>query len=523
MKKNYIGIDFGTSNCSVAAWVDGKVVLIPVDDDFNDKFKIRSSIFIREDDKSLPTPTAERITYFIGQIKNELTRNKVRAQEELDNLIGSAENNRGTNKVPSTYKNSNTYISLINTINNVDAQIENVNVLSSRAKRLAISEIYAQIKTASLDEMLTKGTIEFGEAGFQQYLSTPEAGKLVNSPKNFLGADIGKSHLQVFETVVGRLLSYLRLKAEAELDQPIHKAVIARPVHYHSTLGEAGNIQAISIMERAAAAAGFDEVQFIFEPMAAALHFEKQLEQERTVMIVDLGGGTSDVVICKLSPERVNQTDRQADILSVKGNRIGGIVCDKDFAMTSVSPYFGRGELLRGGAPIPHMIFNGMVDIDNFPLLNDFYLPKHRHEIERFMGLAKSANKLNRLLTLQKSKLVHRFMSDVEKAKINLSDCNRFNLSLDYIDENTAVPLKSIDMSKSMTTWLNELKHLIDDSITTANSSPELIYITGGMGLSPAVQTAIKDWFPSTEITIADPFNSVASGAAIHAHLAFGE
>ena len=56
----------------------------------------------------------------------------------------------------------------------------------------------------------------------------------------------------------------------------ITKVVIARPVNYHSTMGELGNKQAEALMLRAANKVGFVDVEFIHEPLAAAYHFEQK-------------------------------------------------------------------------------------------------------------------------------------------------------------------------------------------------------------------------------------------------------
>lgn len=275
-------------------------------------------------------------------------------------------------------------------------------------------------------------------------------------------------------------------------------------------------------MERAAASAGFDDVVFIYEPLAAALHFETKLEKESVAMIIDLGGGTSDVVICKLNPERSSSRNRENDILAVNGNRVGGISCDKDFAMSSISPYFGRGEYLRDGSPIPHMLFNGMVDVDNLPLLSEFYRTRRGSEIASLVKKANTPEKLEKLISLQRNKFVHRLMSDVEQAKITLSSKESLSLSLNYIDDKTNLILERETLNLSMSKWLLELKKLIEDSISIAKVQAECIYLTGGMALSPIVQHAVKDWFPDISLHIVDPFSSVVSGAAIHAHLEFG-
>ena len=52
----------------------------------------------------------------------------------------------------------------------------------------------------------------------------------------------------------------------------VRSALLGRPVQFRSSIGEAGNAQALAILHEAALAAGFDEVAFMEEPAAAAMH-----------------------------------------------------------------------------------------------------------------------------------------------------------------------------------------------------------------------------------------------------------
>ena len=185
------------------------MVNIPVDENLDDKFKIRSSIFIREEDKPLEAPSDDRVNYFIGQIKSELTRVKNKYLEELSNLKSSPiQSMRVEGIVDKTVSLSRK--SIDNALKNIDKQLQNNEVLKSRAVRLAVAEIYAEAKETTLDKLLTSGTIEFGDKGFNLYLSSPNDGRLINSPKNFLGADINQQHLQNFENVAARFLLHYR-------------------------------------------------------------------------------------------------------------------------------------------------------------------------------------------------------------------------------------------------------------------------------------------------------------------------
>ncbi|PKF61027.1 molecular chaperone [Psychromonas sp. psych-6C06] len=436
MVSDFIGIDFGTSNCAVAAWVNEQPELIVVDENSSNPYKIRSAIYLSHDESGLNSDNAQ---------DNERT----------------------------------------------------------------------------LNEMLSNGDILFGEQGFNAFLQTPHEGRYVNSPKNFLGAKIPKRLLDNFETLVIRFLSYLKQCAVKQLSKTITKAVIARPVNYHSTMGELGNQQAEALMLRAATKAGFAEVDFIHEPLAAAYHFEQKIEKPTNAMVVDLGGGTSDVTFCALSQQKANNLDRSSDIYATKGIRQGGIVSDKYLASGVVSPLFGREGRTAKGRAIPNMLFSGVYAIDNMPEMTDFYSASRAKSIAEYIFESEDPLPLMRLQRVQKQRLIHQLMHAVETAKINLSDHAETTLALPFVEKTLTVNISHQQVEQTMDKWLEKMFVMIDEAIKEAQKQPEMIYLTGGMGLSPLVQQALTMRFPRLNIEVADAFSSVVLGALLKAKRQF--
>jgi hypothetical chaperone protein len=86
----------------------------------------------------------------------------------------------------------------------------------------------------------------------------------------------------------------LRAAAEADLG-PLGRAVVCgRPARFSSAETPEDDALAETRLRAALALAGFDEVVFEFEPVAAALGYQQRLDHEELVLIADFGGGTSD-------------------------------------------------------------------------------------------------------------------------------------------------------------------------------------------------------------------------------------
>lgn len=167
--------------------------------------------------------------------------------------------------------------------------------------------------------------MRFGSAATEAYLQAPREGFYVKSPKSFLGARGLSPEIQDrFSVFVSAMTRNLFEKAVEFRGTKPHTLVIGRLVNFQGANGEDDNRRATSILENSARAGGFSEVAFLYEPMAAAMELEARMDRELAVLVVDIGGGTTDCSFIPIGPSRRNQLDRTADILGHSGERIGG-------------------------------------------------------------------------------------------------------------------------------------------------------------------------------------------------------
>ena len=116
--------------------------------------------------------------------------------------------------------------------------------------------------------------ILFGQAALELYLNDPRDVYYVKSPKSFLGAS-GLHDVQIsfFEDLVCAMMANIKSQAERSTQETITETVIGRPVKFHGLGGETANQQAEAILLRAAKRAGFQQITFQFEPVAAGLEY----------------------------------------------------------------------------------------------------------------------------------------------------------------------------------------------------------------------------------------------------------
>lgn len=492
-----IGIDYGTSNSEVVLYDGEQHHYIELDQQSKTPFKIRSSVFIYYED-DLPLPPVEVIEEKVQAIKRSITAQLDKAKDKYDEATNPADERR-----------------YLKQIDQLRAEFHN----TPKLQRRAINEL---LKNQSVDDlplhkMVETGTFLFGEAGFKQYLKTPEKGRLIYSPKNFLGANLLSGQQGAFVGLIAKQLQYFKECAEAQLGKTVTGAVIGRPVKYHGTRGEEGNQQAITIMRAAAEKAGFEKVDFLEEPIAAAYRIEQQLDQQKVALVVDIGGGTTDICSIRLGTQQQANYDRQQDVLAVTGTRLGGMECDKNLIMKCIAPEMGLGTEQTSGIPIPPLYYNDMVAVDDIPRLNAFFDDDTGLEIAQTMSVAKEPEKLEKLLIVQEEKLSARLVNSSRMAKEMLSEKSDIVLPLKYIEPDFNVTLSEADLKRSMIGWMARVKGLIKECLQQSSEQPEILFITGGMSLSPIVQQEIKAMLPDLPIVTADAFKSISEGLSIQA------
>jgi len=173
---------------------------------------------------------------------------------------------------------------------------------------------------------------------------------------------LGTSLMDDFTEVMGRALPFrellalfigeLKARAEQAAGQPFDSAVLGRPVYFVDDDPVADRL-AQDTLAGIARATGLKHIEFQYEPIAAAFDYESQIRREELVLVVDIGGGTSDFALVRLGPQRAARPDRKDDILASGGVHIGGTDFDKHLSLAGVMPLLGLGSRLKSGLDMP--------------------------------------------------------------------------------------------------------------------------------------------------------------------------
>ena len=365
--------------------------------------------------------------------------------------------------------------------------------------------------------------LKFGEVALQAYLADPTEGYFVKSPKSFLGAPGLSDEVKTrFVSIVAAMMANVRQKAEAAFHAPPEQVVIGRPVNFQGPSGRTENSQALEMLHAAAREAGFVDVEFLFEPMAAAMEYESKLSDERLVLVVDVGGGTTDCSFVRVGPRRAAQSDRSQDVLGHSGERLGGNDYDQALALKSVMPALGLGSELRNGLPVPNNYLVDAVSTNDVNAQQRFYSKDTGERIDYFLQESTQPQCIERLYRLRAGKGTYRLLRQVELGKIELSDSLQALVDLGFIEPDFSAPVEREDFADASERLLQRLGALIDEVVNQSGTQPDVVYLTGGMARATIVREHLQQVLGDVPHVDSDHFASVTEGLTLHAQRIFG-
>jgi len=391
------------------------------------------------------------------------------------------------------------------------------------------SNALAQARRIRQQESLdsSEQSLFFGRGAFEEYYDFPEEGYFVKSPKSFLGASgLRPEQVFFFEDIVTAMMQNVKQQAEKSaaaqgITSAIEHTVIGRPVNFQGLNSEQSNKQAIEILTVSAKRAGFKSVEFLFEPIAAGLNFESELSEDKTVLVVDIGGGTTDCAMVRMGPNHKNKEQRQQDFIGHSGERVGGNDLDITLAGQCLMPLFGMGSDLKNGKPISTKTFLDAVATNDISAQSNFNSLQTELYLDQLVRDSAEPELIKRFVKLRDEKQNHHLVRSSEQCKIELSSKSEHLVDLSFVEKGLSETISRELFAEAANRPIEKMAALMDEAIQQAGCKPDLVYVTGGSGQSPVIRQAIKERIGDVEVVDGDHFGSVASGLTVWAERLF--
>ena len=365
-----------------------------------------------------------------------------------------------------------------------------------------------------------------GAAAIEQYLASETRGRFIQSLKAYLadrsfeGTGIGAQHytLEKLIALIGRHMS--EQLGFSSWRSP-RRIVLGRPVHFSNPRDEALDAFAADRLLTAIRLAGFDEIVFEYEPVAAAYAYETRLDHDERILIGDFGGGTSDFTVISVGPG-VRQRGRQAsDLIGTDGVAIAGDAFDKRIIRNLVAPRLGMGgEYLSPPnkfLPVPIWPYERL---ERWHYLSFLKSPQTLEMLERIQRTASTPERLQAFLLLIRHELGYQLHEAVQRTKFELSAGTESAFAFESGPVTIRKTVSRADFERWIAGELEAMSSCVDRLMAASGlacADIDRVFLTGGSSFVPAVRRIFIDRFGESKVAGGGELTSVATGLALRA------
>jgi len=350
---------------------------------------------------------------------------------------------------------------------------------------------------------------------------------LMRSMKSLLGSSLMDGHTEVqgrslpFRTLLTRFIAELKQRAEQSAGREFSSVVLGRPVYFVDGNPEADQLAEDTLAD-IARSTGFKDIAFQYEPLAAAFDYESRIAREELVLVIDIGGGTSDFTLIRLGPDRAGRADRRDDILANGGVHIGGTDFDKQLSLASAMPLLGLGTQFRNGKDVPSTQYG---NLSCWHTINIAYSKKAWEHFTFIRSNAVERDKIERLLKLVTERSGHWLAMQVEEAKIALSQLPNTQVDMSRIEAGLAVPVDQAQFADAIGGLVGKVERTVTDILAQAGvaaADVDTLFFTGGSSRVPLLRERLAALVPDAKCQEGDVFGSIGMGLALDAARKFG-
>ena len=397
--------------------------------------------------------------------------------------------------------------------------------LASFPDAAAITNNFRSILYFPAKERFSQQKIETkaGPEAINAYLDADTKGRLIVSIKSYLASRLFTSTTingrhYTLEDLIAIILRRLRVAVMEQFDTAATRVVLGRPVRFSGADNGADEALALQRLKSAAELAGFEEISFELEPVAAAYQYETQLDHDELVLIGDFGGGTSDFTLAQLGPGR-RQAGRNP-VIGTSGVAIAGDTFDSRIMMRLVAPKLGLGSnyiSLGKELPVPVWVYSQLSSWHHMFLLKD---PKTMSVLQQVKNQASERAKVAGLIQIINENLGYALYRAVEQTKVGLTDRELAT----FVFSQSTVQMEDSLERWQFESWIQDdiqniaacIRSLLDQC-GVKHTDIDSIFLTGGSSFVPVVRRFFSRTFGASKLRSGEELTTVAKGLALRA------
>ena len=315
------------------------------------------------------------------------------------------------------------------------------------------------------------------------------------------------------EELISLILKGLRASAERDAVALGSAVTAGRPVRFAGQFADED--LALRRLTEAFGMAGFERVDFVAEPLAAAYKFASRIEKPQLCVVADFGGGTSDFSLVRFVPGK----ERLAmETLGTSGVGLAGDRLDYRIVEHAVCPKLGMGThylSMDKRLPIPSHYY---ARFQRWSDLSFLRTPETLRELRTLKRMAEDPDGLDRLIYIIEEELGFDLYQAVSAVKTKLS-----------AEDSAVLAFKSgpVEIEETITradfeVWIAPDLARIDSEVTKLFEGTQAepadvdhVFMTGGTSFVPAIRALMAARFPDADFSAEDEFISVGAGLAL--------
>lgn len=359
----------------------------------------------------------------------------------------------------------------------------------------------------------------FGAQALPAYVTAGMRGRLLRSIKRFLPMRsftqtmLGRRTVKL-EELVGIFLREMRERANRHFDADVRRVMLGRPARF--SLDAEEDRLAEERLAGAARFAGFEDIRFCPEPEAAAYDFRRGMDGSCTVLVADLGGGTSDYTVVRFS------ADGRADVLATFGVPQAGDAVDGTLMRHKVARHFGsevtyKVPLGSNTLTMPKAIIERLCVPADLCLLSRRDVVSFLKDVRAWSVGPDDENAIDQLLVLIDDALGFQVFESIESTKRKLSSEAEATFAFDYPGIEIVEQVTRTSFDAGSKNVLDRILSGVDTTLERAgvgHAEIDRVCVTGGTSRLPRVEAFLKDRFGQEKIQQLSSFQSVIQGLA---------
>ncbi|BDG01444.1 Hsp70 family protein [Anaeromyxobacter oryzae] len=363
------------------------------------------------------------------------------------------------------------------------------------------------------------GGVFVGGEALQQFIEHGAEGRLLRSIKHHLGTrsfrgTIIRGRLVSAEELVGTLLRQMRLRGDAYFGVEVRRVLLGRPVHFDGD----DDAFAEARLRKAAELAGFEEVRFVPEPVAAARAFGAAAQRDEVALIGDFGGGTSDFTVLRVGPRALGRDD----VLAVGGVAVAGDALDASLMRAQVGRHFGaevqyRAPFGNNVLRMPQGIVQHLCSPAHLSILQRRDIASFLADVRRWSLSEHDRRRMDQLTTLVEETQGFHLFEAIERAKRELSTKRAARITFSHPGIEVREPVTRPGFEEASRREVDAILRCLEETVRAAGvgfGDVEVVCCTGGTAKVPRIAAEIRRRLPAARLEQFKGFHSVVAGLA---------